>query len=69
MMGGKTLESCWAVNKRHDNKLKNCCNWLVIYLKLRIKSYKGGKYLKFRKKKSDQTNKKKWGWWPPVTYS
>ena len=21
-----------AVNKRHDNKLENCCIWLVIYL-------------------------------------
>jgi len=30
MMGGKTPETCWAVNKRQDNKLKNCC--LVIYL-------------------------------------
>ena len=25
-------ETCWAVNKRQDNKLKNCCIWLVIYL-------------------------------------
>jgi hypothetical protein len=32
MMGGKTLETCWAVNKRQDKKLKNCCFWLVIYL-------------------------------------
>jgi hypothetical protein len=32
MMGGKTLETCSAVNKRHDNKLENCCIWLVIYL-------------------------------------
>jgi len=32
MMGGKTPETCWAVNKRQDNKLKNCCVWLVIYL-------------------------------------
>jgi len=30
--GGKTPETCWAVNKRQDNKLKNCCIWLVIYL-------------------------------------
>jgi hypothetical protein len=22
MMGGKTPETCWAVNKRQDNKLK-----------------------------------------------
>ena len=27
MMGGKTHETCWAVNK-----LENCCIWLVIYL-------------------------------------
>jgi hypothetical protein len=32
MMGGKTPETCWAVNKRQDNKLNNCCIWLVIYL-------------------------------------
>jgi hypothetical protein len=32
MMGGKTPETCWAVNKRQDNKLKNCCIWLVIFL-------------------------------------
>jgi hypothetical protein len=31
-MGGKTPETCWAVNKRQDNKLENCFNWLVIYL-------------------------------------
>jgi len=33
MMGGKTPETRWAVNKRQDNKLENCCIWLVIYLK------------------------------------
>jgi hypothetical protein len=32
MVGGKTPETCWAVNKRQDNKLKNCCVKLVIYL-------------------------------------
>ena len=32
MMGGKTTKTFWAVNKRQDNKLKNCCIWLVIYL-------------------------------------
>jgi hypothetical protein len=32
MMGGKMPETCWAVNKRQDNKLKNCCISLVIYL-------------------------------------
>jgi len=35
-MGGKTPETCWAVNKRQDNKLKNCCIWLVIYLNCTI---------------------------------
>jgi hypothetical protein len=33
IMGGRTPETCWAVNKRQDNKLENCCLWLVIYLK------------------------------------
>jgi len=32
MMGGKPPETCWAVNKRQDNKLKNCCVRLVIHL-------------------------------------
>jgi len=32
MIGGKTPETCWAVNKRQDNKLKICCIRLVIYL-------------------------------------
>jgi hypothetical protein len=31
-MGGKTPETCWAVNKRQNNKLEICCIWLVIYL-------------------------------------
>jgi len=30
MMGERTPETCWAVNKREDNKLENCCIWLVI---------------------------------------
>jgi hypothetical protein len=33
MMGGKTPETCSAVNKRQDNKVKNGCIRLVIYLK------------------------------------
>ena len=32
MIGGKTPEICWAVNKRQGNKLKNFCIMLVIYL-------------------------------------
>jgi hypothetical protein len=36
MMGGKTPETCSAVNKHQDNKLKNCCIWLVIYLKNQV---------------------------------
>ena len=32
MMGGKMPETCWAVNKLQDNKLKNYCIRLVIYL-------------------------------------
>jgi hypothetical protein len=36
MMGGKKPETCSAVNKRQDNKLENCCVWLVIYLNCTI---------------------------------
>ena len=36
MMGGKTPETCWPVNGRQDNKLENCCIWLVIYLNKRM---------------------------------
>jgi hypothetical protein len=32
MTGGKTPETCSAVNRRQDNKLKNVCTRLVIYL-------------------------------------
>jgi hypothetical protein len=32
MMGGKTPDTCWAVNKRQNNKLKICCIRLLIYL-------------------------------------
>jgi len=32
IMGGKTPETCWAVNKPQDNKLENCCFWFVINL-------------------------------------
>ena len=32
MMGGRRPKTCLAVNKRQDNKLENCCIWLVIYL-------------------------------------
>jgi len=34
LMIGGTPETCWAVNKYQDNKLENCCIWLVIYLNL-----------------------------------
>jgi hypothetical protein len=27
MMGRKMPETCWAVNKRQDNILENCCIW------------------------------------------
>jgi len=40
IMGGKTPETYWAVNKRQDNKLENCCIWLVIYLKWNISVWK-----------------------------
>ena len=42
MMGGKTPETCWAVNKRKDNKLENCCIWLVIYLNWKGKTCHSG---------------------------
>jgi hypothetical protein len=32
MMGEKTPETRWALNKCQDNKLENCYIWLVIYL-------------------------------------
>jgi hypothetical protein len=32
MMAGRTPETCWPVNKRQDNKLKNYCIRLVNYL-------------------------------------
>jgi hypothetical protein len=32
MMGGKMPETCWAVNKCQNNKLPNCCIWLLNYL-------------------------------------
>ena len=41
MMGGKTAETCWAVNKRQDNRLKSCCIWLVIYLNWITHIYNG----------------------------
>jgi len=37
MMVGKTPETCWAVNKRQDNKLKNCCIRFAIYLNCTMK--------------------------------
>jgi len=37
MMGGKTPETCRAVNKCQDNKLKNCCIWLVDLFELTCK--------------------------------
>ena len=32
MMGGRTPETCWSVNKRQGNKMENCCIWLMIFL-------------------------------------
>jgi len=48
MMGGKTPETCWAINKRQDNKLENCCIWLVIYLNCTM--IHGRTKLKFKNK-------------------
>jgi hypothetical protein len=33
VMGVRTPETCWAVNKRQVKYWKICCVWLVIYLK------------------------------------
>jgi hypothetical protein len=34
MTDGKTPETCWVVNKRQDNKLKNCASgWWFIWIK------------------------------------
>jgi len=30
--GRETPETCWAVNKRQNNKLESCCIWLVIWI-------------------------------------
>ena len=32
MMGRGTPKTRWAVNKLQDNKMENCCIWLMIYL-------------------------------------
>jgi hypothetical protein len=32
MMGVRTPETCWAVNKRQVINWRDCCIWLVIYL-------------------------------------
>jgi hypothetical protein len=34
MMGGKTPETCWAVNKRQDNKLKKLLHQVGDYFEL-----------------------------------
>jgi hypothetical protein len=37
MMGGKTPETCWAVNKRQDNKLKKLLHQVGDLFKLNVK--------------------------------
>jgi hypothetical protein len=32
LTGPTTNTACWTVNERQDNKLENCCIWLVNYL-------------------------------------
>ena len=49
MMGGRTPEICWALNKRQDNKLNNYFIWLVIYLNCTMMH--GLRKLKKKKKK------------------
>jgi len=41
MTGRRTPETCWAVNKRQDNKLENCCIWLVIWIETSLGFYCG----------------------------
>ena len=42
MMGGKTPETCWAVNKRQDNKLKTVASvWWFIWIKCKTPVLKG----------------------------
>jgi hypothetical protein len=36
MMGGKTSQTYWAVNKPQGNKLENCCVRLLIYFNCAI---------------------------------
>jgi len=47
--GRENPETCWAVNKRQDNKLKNRCIWLVIYLNCTVMIH-GLTNLKLKKK-------------------
>jgi len=37
MMGGKTPETCWAVNKRHDNKLEKLLHQVGDLFELNVK--------------------------------
>jgi len=37
MMGVRTPETCWAVNKRQVINWRSCCIWLVIYLNCMMK--------------------------------
>jgi hypothetical protein len=41
MMGVRTPETCWAVNKRQVINLRNCCSWIYlqyIFVSLRFKA-------------------------------
>jgi hypothetical protein len=60
MMGGRTPETCWAVNKRQDNKLKDCCIWLVIYLNCTMMH--GLTNLKLLKLVSPISQTQRWHW-------
>jgi len=54
MMGGKTPETCWAVNKRQDNKLENFLHLVgdlfELNLKLRCQKFKHTPMETFHKK-------------------
>jgi hypothetical protein len=62
MMGGEMPETCWAVNKCQDNKLENCCIWMVIYLNCTMMH--GLTNLKFRKVLKCQFSWKSVHWEP-----
>jgi len=62
MMGGKKPETCWAVNKRQDNKLKNCCIRVCDLFELNVK-------LRCQKVNSVPARSKQWHTTTPSFYT